>query len=343
LAIDGGTAAVCASDRGDKRPEALDEVRSGLDVSGLSGKYELKLCVLHGILPPGRHHVGTVRIVALTDLSVMGSDGHLSLSRHAHATSESFGLGVRMRLHFNRAPVRMNTTTGSTARLPMTEGKDTPHDPVRVLLVETHVALREAIALGFEREPGFTVAGEAGTLAEARELLDGIDVAVVDLRLPDGYGGDLVKELLAVNPQAHALALGMGLDHAEIARAMDSGAAGVLDGTAHLDEIVDAVRRLRAGETLMPLTDVIELLRFAGRQREREREDRKALARLTPREREVLQALAEGLDSQGIADRLHITVRTERNHIASILAKLGVHSQLQALVFALRYGIVEIR
>jgi DNA-binding NarL/FixJ family response regulator len=284
-----------------------------------------------------------VRIVAPTELAVMGIEGHLSLSRHAYALSEQFGLENRCRLHFTRAPVRMSETTARLRGLPVTEGKDAPHDPVRVLLVAHHVALREAIALGFDREQGFTIAGEAGTLAGGRELLDGIDVAVVDVGLPDGYGGDLVKELLAVNPRAQALVLGTGLDHAAIARAMDSGAAGVLDATAHLGEIVDAVRRLCAGETLMPLKDVIELLRFAGRQREREHEDRQALARLTPREREVLQALAEGLDSQGIADRLHITVRTERNHIASILAKLGVHSQIQALVFAVRYGIVEIR
>jgi DNA-binding NarL/FixJ family response regulator len=89
--------------------------------------------------------------------------------------------------------------------------------------------------------------------------------------------------------------------------------------------------------------DVVDLLRFAGRRREREREDRLAIEELTAREREVLQALADGLDSQAIADKLHITIRTERNHVANILAKLGVHSQLQALVFALRYQLVEIR
>ena len=81
----------------------------------------------------------------------------------------------------------------------------------------------------------------------------------------------------------------------------------------------------------------------ARREREQEHDDRQAIEQLTPREREVLQALADGLDSRAIADRLHITIRTERNHVASILRKLGVHSQLQALVFALRYGLVVIR
>ena len=89
----------------------------------------------------------------------------------------------------------------------------------------------------------------------------------------------------------------------------------------------------------------MELLRFASSRREQEHEARLAVESLTPREREreVLEALAEGLDSEEIADRLHISLRTERNHMANILSKLGVHSQLQALVFALRHGVVEIR
>jgi DNA-binding NarL/FixJ family response regulator len=91
----------------------------------------------------------------------------------------------------------------------------------------------------------------------------------------------------------------------------------------------------------MALEELVELLRFAGRKREEEYEARQAIARLTPREKVVLQALAEGLDSREIAEQLSISVRTERNHMANILAKLGVHSQLQALVFAQRYGVVE--
>jgi PAS domain S-box-containing protein len=121
------------------------------------------------------------------------------------------------------------------------------------------------------------------------------------------------------------------------------GGARVLSKTAHLDEVVGAVRRLRAGEPLMALEEVVELLRFAGSRREEELEARRSVKKLTAREVEVLQALAEGLGSEQIAERLHISLRTERNHMANILSKLGVHSQLQALVFALRHGVVEVR
>jgi DNA-binding NarL/FixJ family response regulator len=109
-----------------------------------------------------------------------------------------------------------------------------------------------------------------------------------------------------------------------------------------MDEILGAVRRLKAGETLLPLEEIVELLRFAGARKEEEYEAQQVISRLTAREREVLSLLGEGLDAEGVARRLHISAKTERNHVASILAKLGVHSRLQALVFAARHGVVEI-
>jgi DNA-binding NarL/FixJ family response regulator len=225
------------------------------------------------------------------------------------------------------------------------EQQEEEEEQVRVLLVDEHTAIREALASTFEGA-GFALVGQAGSLAEARRMLEEveqeIDVAIVDLGLPDGYGADLIPQLREANPQAQALVLSATLDRANMARAVERGAAGILNKTAHLEEVVEAVRRLRAGETLMPLEEVVELLRYAGSEREHEYEARKAIETLTYREREVLEALTEGLGSEGIAERLSISVRTERNHMSSILAKLGVHSQLQALVFAVCHGLVEI-
>jgi DNA-binding NarL/FixJ family response regulator len=107
-------------------------------------------------------------------------------------------------------------------------------------------------------------------------------------------------------------------------------------------EVANAVRRLRAGQTLMPLEDVVELLRFAGARKDEEHDARQAISSLTERELEVLSLLAEGLEAQEIAARLHISAKTERNHVAKILSKLGVHSRLQAVLFAGRHGFVEI-
>jgi PAS domain S-box-containing protein len=212
----------------------------------------------------------------------------------------------------------------------------------RILLVDDHASFRQGVAAALEGEPDFSIAGQAGSLAEASGMLRETDVGIFDLGLPDGYGGDLIRALRTANPRAQALVLSSSQDRAEIARAVESGAAGVLHKSAGMDEIIDAVRRLKAGETLLPLEDVVELLRFAGARKEEEYEAQQSIARLTDREREVLEALAEGLDAQQIAGRLHISAKTERNHVASILAKLGVHSRLQALVFADRHGVVEI-
>ena len=232
---------------------------------------------------------------------------------------------------------------GTTVRFELVLDKDQEEqEEIRILLVEDHTSLRQAVAALFDREPGFTVVGQAGSLAEARTMLDGVDVAIVDLDLPDGYGGDLIKELRGANSHAMSLVLSAYSDRANIAHAVECGAAGVLHKSLGIDEIMEAVHRLRAGETLLPLEEVVEMLRFAGFRREQEHEARQAISELTPREREVLEALADGLDGKEIAQRLNISLPTERNHMASILAKLRVHSRLQALVFAVRHGVVGI-
>lgn len=216
----------------------------------------------------------------------------------------------------------------------------------RILLVEDHASFRQALAFMFEREDEFVVSGQAGSLAEARALLrklpDGIDVAVVDLALPDGDGYGLIEEL-SYRPDVMTLVLSASLEPARFARAVEAGASGVLHKTAAIAEIVEAVRRLRAGEALLSPAEVIEMLRMVSRQRQEEYEARRAIERLTPREKQVLHALGEGLDSRDIAQKLSITVETERTHMVNILGKLHVHSRLQALVFSARHGLVEIR
>jgi DNA-binding NarL/FixJ family response regulator len=220
-------------------------------------------------------------------------------------------------------------------------------EKTRILLVEDHASFRQALAFMFEREPEFAVVGQAGTLAEARQFLNGAggetDVAVCDLALPDGDGFDLIEELAANGGEVITLVLSASLEPARFARAVEAGASGVLHKAAAIGDIVEAVKRLRAGEALLSPDEVIEMLRMVSRQRQEQVEAQRAIDRLTRREREVLQALAEGLDSKDIAEKLHITVETERTHMVNILNKLGVHSRLQALVFAARNGLVEIR
>jgi two-component system nitrate/nitrite response regulator NarL len=221
-----------------------------------------------------------------------------------------------------------------------------PRDDHRIgiLLVEDHVSFRQALAFMLEREPGFDVVAQVGSVAETRALdgkmLDEVEVAIVDLALPDGDGLDLLEDL---SSRTLVLVLSASLEPGRFARAVEAGASGVLHKSTPITEIVDAVRRLRAGEALLSPGDVVEMLRLVNRERQEELSARRAVERLTPREKEVLEALAEGLESREIAERLSVTVETERTHMVNILHKLGVHSRLQALVFAARHGVVQIR
>jgi two-component system nitrate/nitrite response regulator NarL len=218
--------------------------------------------------------------------------------------------------------------------------------PIRVLLVEDHASFRQALAFMLEREPGFEVAGQVGSLAEARQLngevLENVEVAIVDLALPDGDGLELIEDFSS-QPRMTTLVLSASLEPGRFARAVEAGASGVLHKSTPIKDIVEAVQMLRAGEALLSPAEVVEMLRLVGRERQEELAARQAVERLTPREKEVLEALAEGLESKEIAEKLNVTVETERTHMVNILHKLGVHSRLQALVFAARYGVVQIR
>jgi DNA-binding NarL/FixJ family response regulator len=223
---------------------------------------------------------------------------------------------------------------------------NTQEHSTRIFLVEDHASFRQALAFMFEREGEFAVVGQAGSLAEAHAFLrrspDDFDIVVVDLALPDGDGFGLIAELSS-RPAVMTLVLSASLEPARFARAVEAGASGVLHKSAPINEIVDAVRRLRSGEALLTPAETVEMLRMVSRRRQEEYEARRAIEKLTPREKQVLAALGEGLDSRDIAEKLHITIETERTHMVNILGKLDVHSRLQALVFAARHGLVEIR
>lgn len=217
------------------------------------------------------------------------------------------------------------------------------------MLVDDHTSFRQPLAFMLEREPDLTVVAQAGSLAEAREVLrgahedgPGVDVAIVDLELPDGFGTEFVAELLADDPDVHVLVLSAFSDKGTLALAVEAGAAGVLHKSSRIDDITDAVRRLRSGEQLLSQREVIEAVRYVSRTRSEAREAQLMVAKLTPRERDVLQALAEGLSDKEIAERLYVGIGTVRSHTTSLLSKLEVRSRLQALVFAVRHGLVEI-
>lgn len=208
------------------------------------------------------------------------------------------------------------------------------------MLVEDHHAFRQALAFILNLEPDFTVVAEADALATARAVLGKVDLAIVDLALPDGNGADLIEDLWHANPGVTVLILSATLDEASFVRVVDAGAAGVVDKLAGANEIVQEARRVLAGATMPRQTEVVELMRTIA-SHGGQNHDVRADSRLTARETEVLRALVEGLDNEGVAEQLGITLEEEQNHLASILEKLGARSGLQALAVAARRGIIE--
>ena len=211
-----------------------------------------------------------------------------------------------------------------------------------VLLVDDHRLLRQALAHFLNSTTEFEVVAQVGSLAEARRAVHDVDIAIIDLSLPDGDGTELLKDLHAARPRSLALVITMSTNPLDYARAVEAGAAGILHKTVSLEETLAGLRRLVAGQWLLSPPEVLDLLRLSQRERERSRRAEATLAQLTPREREVLGLLAQGLSNREIAKQLSVTEDTERTHMVNIMAKLDVHSRLQALVVAARHGVVAI-
>ena len=214
------------------------------------------------------------------------------------------------------------------------------------MVVDDHDTFRDPLAFMLEREPNLTVVARSRSLSEAKEVLESaelaLDVAIVDLNLPDGSGADLIRDLRRSHPHANALVLSAMSEQRYLAEAIEAGAAGVMHKSVPMSDLVEAVRRLAAGDQLLSQQEVIGALRFLVRVRESNREAQLAIDKLTPREREVLQALAEGWSDREIAQQLHVGAGTVHSHVTNILSKLDVSSRLQALVFAVRHGLVTI-
>ena len=220
--------------------------------------------------------------------------------------------------------------------------------PSRVMLVEDHASFRQALAFVLGQDQDFEVVAQAGTLAEARRALDGMDgpdrieAAVIDLALPDGNGTELVGDLDGHNPSMTVLVLSATLSRENLTKAVQAGADGVLDKLAGVGEIVGELRRLSAGAALPSQQQVLEALPSIDHQHDPDAYERTVLGSITSLEREMLRALAEGLNSEEIAERLGMTAEEERAHAANVITKLGARSRLQALATASRLGIVEV-
>lgn len=204
--------------------------------------------------------------------------------------------------------------------------------PIRVLIVDDHQVFGSSLAFVLDSEPDLRVVGVAGTGRAALQVAaaEAADVVLLDQRLPDGDGVDLIERLLALRADMQVVMLTAATSDQVLLSAIEHGAAGFIDKSRSLADVVSAVRSAAAGESLVS-PQLLPRLR-----RERTSGD----AGLTAREQEVLRLLADGLSNADIAARLTLSVHTVRNHVASLSAKLGAHSKLEALAVAVRRGLV---
>ncbi|HEY47537.1 MAG TPA: response regulator transcription factor [Anaerolineae bacterium] len=218
---------------------------------------------------------------------------------------------------------------------------ETEYAPIRIVIAEDHAVVRQALRVMLEMEPDVTVVGEAVDGEEAAKLTDEQhpDLVVLDVRMEGMDGVEATRKIREQNPETAILILtGFG-DEEILINAVEAGAHGFLLKDASHEELLDAIRRLVKGESLITPSLLRRLLdEFA----HRHEEHRSAHGQLTPRETEVLQALARGLRNEEIARELVISEKTVKTHLTNIFGKLQVEGRSQAIIYAIRHGLVNV-
>ncbi len=217
-------------------------------------------------------------------------------------------------------------------------------DPIRVLIIDDHRMFADALQLLLGGEDDIDMAAAASTAEEALEIAGTVlpDVVLMDIDLPGIDGIEATRILRQRQPQASVVIITAYQQPDVIASAIDAGASGYVPKTHAADELVSVIRRAAAGEMVLPSKDIGAILGRLQKVREIRTDEGQLVARLTPRELEVLQSLADGKSTDEIAQALFISPRTVRSHVKNVLAKLGVHSKLEAVTMALRYGVIRV-
>ncbi|MCZ7531495.1 MAG: response regulator transcription factor [Acidimicrobiia bacterium] len=206
--------------------------------------------------------------------------------------------------------------------------------PIRVFLLDDHEVVRRGLREMLEADGHLDVVGEASTAAEALSRIPPTrpDVAVLDVRLPDGNGVDVCREVRSSHPEIQCLILTSFSDDEALFQAIMAGAAGYVLKQVRGSDLVDAIRRVAAGQSLL---DPAVTARVLERLRQPPEEDQR-LARLTDQERTVLALIADGLTNRQIGEQMHLAEKTVKNYVSNLLSKMGFERRTQAAVYAAR-------
>nr|BFE60521.1 response regulator transcription factor [Dactylosporangium thailandense] len=205
---------------------------------------------------------------------------------------------------------------------------------IRVYLLDDHEVVRFGLRELLEREGDIEVVGESGSAVEATHRIPALrpDVAVLDGRLPDGSGIDVCRDVRSIDASINALILTSYDDDEALFAAIMAGASGYVLKQIHGTDLVDAVRRVAAGQSLLDpavTARVLERIRNGPEQPDE-------FKHLTEQERKILLHVAEGLTNREIAERMFLAEKTVKNYVSSLLAKLGLERRTQAAVLASR-------
>src|SRR6187402_233299 len=203
---------------------------------------------------------------------------------------------------------------------------------IKVFLLDDHEVVRRGLRDLIEATGDLVIVGESGSAAEATRRIPALrpDVAVLDARLPDGSGIDVCREIRSREPGTSALILTSYDDDEALFAAIMAGASGYVLKQIRGNDLVDAVRRVASGQSLLDPAVTQRVLERIRHGVEQPRE----LASLTDQERKILEYVSEGLTNREIAGRMFLAEKTVKNYVSSLLAKLGLERRTQAAVLA---------
>ncbi|MEU2421066.1 response regulator transcription factor [Streptomyces sp. NPDC007851] len=212
----------------------------------------------------------------------------------------------------------------------------TEQDPIRVFLLDDHEVVRRGITDLLDSEPDISVVGDAGTVQHALARGPALrpDVAVLDVRLPDGDGITVCRELRDQMPDLACLMLTSFDDEEALLDAIMAGASGYVLKQIKGSDLVSAVRTVASGQSMLDPATTARLMRSLRSDPPDTPTLPAGLASLSPRERDILTLIGDGLTNREIGKKLYLSEKTVKNHISRLLAKLGVQRRVQAAVLA---------
>jgi len=206
---------------------------------------------------------------------------------------------------------------------------------IRVYLLDDHEVVRRGLRELLEVEDDLDVVGESSTAAEATRRIPALrpDVMVLDARLPDGSGIDVCRDVRSVDPSVAGIILTSFDDDEALRAAVMAGASGYLLKDIRGTQLVDSIRRVASGESLLDDGVVARLRKQWGHDVEDPR-----LAELSPQERRILEHIAEGLTNRQIGETMSLAEKTVKNYVTSVLAKMGMERRTQAAIYVTKHG-----